>query len=79
MSRKHKVTGSNNGRFTSIYINGLPHIKAISDEIVGLQSWKHAKDWYCLELYLSNKRIRAEYDNMALWAEVLKKLDELLN
>lgn len=59
-----------------IFINGLLHIHFFMKNYLGCQSYREIK--YTIEIYLTDRTIRLEYDNVEHWENVLRALDEAL-
>lgn len=73
------VNTTTTGRYLKVFINDLPHVVLELKEIDGFQSWKHSKDWYCIEYYMkNNSTVLCEYDSYELWINILKQLNEAI-
>lgn len=58
-----------------IYINDILHLSLYNTELQ-IQSWKETKDWYVIVFYIKYGKIKAEYDDIEKWKEILKLIDE---
>lgn len=61
-----------------VYINGLLHLHFRMRDYMGMQSWMDMGEFYVIEIYLTSREIRLEYDSHTKWESMLKVLDQNL-
>lgn len=66
------------GKYVKVYINELLHLMFDHQSFQGFQSWKEAKNWFSIEIYLKDREILCAYDDEEKWSQILKLLDSNL-
>lgn len=72
-----KVSALSKGLYFKIFINDLPHVIVSLYDLVGIQSWIHSTNWYSIQFnFKEGEPILCEYDDVKLWTEILRLINE---
>jgi hypothetical protein len=61
-----------------IYVEGILHLFFSKHQLIGIQSWVEGKDFFVIEITLSDGIILCEYDTKEKWLSILAILDEII-
>jgi hypothetical protein len=70
-SKKANVTDESGATGVCIFINGIPHIKFLKKQYVGILSWYESDVDFRIEIYLKDTTIKTEYNSLEKWKSVL--------
>lgn len=70
-SEKANVTCGSGTTDVRILINGIPHLKFLKSEYLGILSWYVSKSDFKIEIYLKGSTIKTEYNSFEKWKSVL--------
>jgi hypothetical protein len=60
-----------------VMINGLPHIVIDRKAYIGFQAYTDDDKMSVIEFYTKTNKIKAEYDDIKKWEQILKELNKL--
>ena len=71
MKNYHAVS---KGAWLKLYIDGHLHLCLRHGDLLGFQSWV-SENFYCIEFYMADTTVLAEYDKREKWQQILDLLD----
>ncbi len=60
-----------------IFIDNTLHLSLKIKDVVAVHSWIHRQNKYIIEFTLQTTTVKCEYQDKAIWQEILKQLEQI--
>jgi len=71
------VTSKIENNYLKIFIDDTLHLAVDTTKLRGIQAWLYTEDFLYIQYYLSDTKIKCEYNSPKIWKEVLTELQNI--